>query len=373
MIGYNRLVFGREEFRESEEHLEFQYRFLIVLMFNGIALSGLLLLAGQLGLYPHAGSHPYLLAGYLPLTAGLWLWLRGDKRRLYPAAWAFEILCVALYLAAYVLVPQDELRVLWFYANIPGVYVLLGKRGGVPVTVLTMLTLWVGNRFLAAPYSANAMVTMTISTLFIGVFFHVYTDRSISYFVRMRESNQLLYRQATRDALTGLMNARAYYEMGEQMIRLARRADIPYSILFIDLDYFKSVNDRFGHAVGDSVLKSVAGCLSANCRRSDIVGRIGGEEFSVFLPNADTASAARQAEALRQAIERQPHVIGAGRNVQVTASIGVAGSRFGSEVMHEIQRKADQAMYQAKSLGRNRVLLFEEAMPPGVSAPADAR
>ena len=128
-------------------------------------------------------------------------------------------------------------------------------------------------------------------------------------------------------------------------------------MLFIDLDHFKSINDTYGHAVGDDVLRTVAQTIQSSVRRSDIVGRIGGEEFSVFLPNTAVSGAEQLAQALRVAIE-SIHMEVDGVRLKITASIGVAAKRFDQETMQAIQQHADQAMYKAKRGGRNRVSTF---------------
>jgi diguanylate cyclase (GGDEF)-like protein len=164
---------------------------------------------------------------------------------------------------------------------------------------------------------------------------------------------------ASHDMLTGVLNARAYYVACENLILMAKRTGQPYAVLFIDLDHFKLVNDTYGHSAGDAVLKAVASCLGRSIRQSDALGRIGGEEFSIFAPNTDKNGAMQLAEAIRAAVESLNPSIGE-RNLKVTASIGVATCSGHVEAMQAIQQKADQAMYVAKSLGRNRVSAFDE-------------
>jgi diguanylate cyclase (GGDEF)-like protein len=185
----------------------------------------------------------------------------------------------------------------------------------------------------------------------------------MSYFKRMRNYNEQLQDLASHDPLTRVFNAGAYYRACDQQIYANQRSNQPSAVLFIDLDHFKSINDTFGHAVGDDVLRAVAQSLQSNVRRSDILGRIGGEEFSVFLPNTDVKGAELLAETLRTAIESiQIEVDGV--RLKITASIGVAGKRFDQQTMQAIQQHADQAMYEAKREGRNRVSTF------GADAPA---
>jgi diguanylate cyclase (GGDEF)-like protein len=159
--------------------------------------------------------------------------------------------------------------------------------------------------------------------------------------------------------LTGVLNARAYYQRCDALISLALREQIPFSVLFLDLDHFKSINDTHGHDAGDTVLKAVASCLSGSVRQSDEVGRIGGEEFSIFLPNTDLEGARRLAETIRESIELLMPDTGQQR-LKITASIGVADSKAEHQTMRAIQQSADAAMYVAKAAGRNRVSCFQD-------------
>lgn len=352
------LIFGRVTFGRRQEHLEFQYRLLIVLLIGATVASLLFVLGALTGINPLVGRHVAITAGYCAVSFLLWLVLRGRKRRIWYVAWTFEAFCLMEFVAALWFVPEDQLRLLWLYLNVAAAYILTGRRGGLPITCLTIAGLVLLNPHMPAPYSGYAMLSALLGLAFFGVFFHIYVHQSQSYFVRMRESNQQLYVQATRDALTGVLNARAYYEMGEQMIRLAESAGSDYSVLFLDIDHFKSINDRYGHPAGDAVLKSVAACIAGTIRQSDALGRIGGEEFSVFLANTGLEAARGLAETLRREIELLEPQIGPGQTVRLTASIGVSGNRCGARSLHEIQRQADQAMYQSKKTGRNRVTLF---------------
>lgn len=363
------LVFGRVKFLESEEYLAFQYKLLAIVLLTGALFTAIFLLGEVSKLNPLGGSvHLYSMCAFSSVALVLWFLLRGKKERYLWIAWSYQTACVLEYLSALAYVPQDELRVLWFFTNIPGVYILLGQRSGAVVTALTIVGLALGNPYLSAPYSPNALATLIVAMAYQGIFFHVYGNRSISYFARMRESHEKLHHMATHDTLTGALNARAYYTACEHLIHLAKRHGTPFSVLFVDLDHFKSVNDTYGHAAGDIVLKSVAQTLGSSIRNSDALGRIGGEEFSIFLPNTDLAGAIQLGESIRHSIEHLMPVIESGP-LKITASIGVAECRSGSHSMQDIQHQADEAMYQAKKSGRNRVSSLNSSLLPAAHAP----
>lgn len=176
--------------------------------------------------------------------------------------------------------------------------------------------------------------------------------------LELAEANRQLHYLATHDALTGVLNARTFYEVCDQIMNVARRDEKPFSLLFVDLDHFKRINDTYGHDVGDTVLKSVSACMEQSSRGSDVVGRVGGEEFSIFLPETDHNGAMLFAEKLRAKIEGlRPNV--ADKPLEITASIGVASCLDHHKAIADIQRDADHAMYHAKREGRNRVSCLE--------------
>jgi diguanylate cyclase (GGDEF)-like protein len=352
------LLFGAVTFDESEEYLAFRYRFLIVLMVAGGLFTGVFVLGAMSGANPINGPHFLSMVVFTAGAFGLWLVLRNRPSWFRVVAWVYEALCLWEYTSALLFVPVDELRLLWFYVNAPGVFILLGQRAGWAVTVTTVLGLIVANPYLDAPYSPNAMATAVLALLYMGVFFHAYVDRSLSFFKRMRDYNRQLHALASHDALTGVLNARAYYATCDAQIRTSQRQGTPFAVLFIDLDHFKAVNDTYGHAAGDEVLRTVARTLGQGVRRSDMLGRIGGEEFSVFLPNTDLGGAVALGETLRLAVQACQPALEDGQRLTITASIGVAANPDGQATMQAIQHEADEAMYLAKKAGRNRVAVL---------------
>ena len=177
---------------------------------------------------------------------------------------------------------------------------------------------------------------------------------------RIRDSEAGLVDQARRDRLTGLLNRRAFDDALAEAFARQRRLDEPAALLMLDLDHFKRVNDGYGHAAGDDVLRCVAGAMLSSLRQIDKMFRIGGEEFAVLLPGADCAAAAATAERIRKRIAGTPAKIG-GRDLSVTVSVGVALTR-GISNADELVRAADAALYRAKRGGRNRVAAQDDAI-----------
>jgi diguanylate cyclase (GGDEF)-like protein len=167
--------------------------------------------------------------------------------------------------------------------------------------------------------------------------------------------NRDLQVMAIHDQLTGLYNRHFIVEQLERQRELFQRHGSLCSIVLLDIDHFKQVNDRFGHAVGDEVLREFSRRIESLLRQGDMLGRYGGEEFLLVLPMADSEAAAKLAERVRQRVEETPLVEGA-QTIYGTASFGVAQLAVGEGVDDWLER-ADQALYRAKSLGRNRVII----------------
>jgi diguanylate cyclase (GGDEF)-like protein len=165
---------------------------------------------------------------------------------------------------------------------------------------------------------------------------------------------------ARTDPLTGLNNRRAFHDLASVIVEQSRRHDRSYSLVVLDVDYFKRVNDTHGHGFGDKVLVKVAQIIADQARRSDVSARIGGEEFALIMPDTQSGEAARLAERLRRAIEDLVIASQQGR-LRITASFGVAERGHGNEPLDSVIRRADKALYFAKGEGRNRVIV--DAVP----------
>lgn len=161
---------------------------------------------------------------------------------------------------------------------------------------------------------------------------------------------------AMHDPLTGLLNRRSLIqEMNREYGRVLRCENYPVGLLMLDIDHFKRVNDTYGHAVGDEVLKVFARRILEQLRENDIVGRLGGEEFAILLPNTSHEGAIRVGEKVRQAVA-QLEVVREETCVKITTSVGVAQLDPADSRPDGALIQADQALYQAKKDGRNRVV-----------------
>ncbi len=237
-----------------------------------------------------------------------------------------------------------------------------------PVTIMFLLKAELESVFLACAGSALLISLLRVANV-------QYKD--LNYMLDMAYENNQAKLQAqhlaSTDSLTGLNNRRAFFEQSESLASYCERYQLPISFIMFDIDHFKSVNDTYGHSIGDKMLVEVAGVVQNLLRKSDVFCRMGGEEFAIILPNTPLDQAVNLAERLRVAIEAaqietmqietmqkdDPQVkTSQYRTLHVTASFGVANDHYNVDAMLQ---HADEAMYVAKHLGRNRVQLYQPA------------
>jgi len=179
------------------------------------------------------------------------------------------------------------------------------------------------------------------------------TDRKLAE-EALGKAKQRAEALAHKDELTGLNNRRAFFEQGHRAFRRSERYNHPVSVIMIDIDHFKMINDNYGHTFGDKVLKKLAEPLQSAVRDIDIVARMGGEEFAIMLPETGLDEAANLAERLRTDIENIS-ISAEDREIRVTASFGVVTCKEDDKNIETLLTKADDALYVAKKKGRNQV------------------
>ncbi|MDH3354249.1 MAG: diguanylate cyclase [Chromatiales bacterium] len=211
--------------------------------------------------------------------------------------------------------------------------------------------------YLIVEQESNPSDQHILKALFINILLSLLVSTIVFFFIKkmVDKHQQQLEKMATTDKLTGVANRGLFELLLEQSIKNYRRRKSALTIIMLDIDHFKRINDQHGHLVGDQVLRHIAATIAKNVRHSDTVCRWGGEEFILLLPDCDLTQAYDLAEQIRIAIES--HQINIHENsIYMTASFGVSEYSETEESIALI-RRADQALYQAKSMGRNRVII----------------
>lgn len=200
------------------------------------------------------------------------------------------------------------------------------------------------NDFIIKPYDADELIVRSSNLI-----------HNKKIFDQVKTQKQELLQLAMTDQLTSLYNRHSLFDIGPKYLSDAKRHKFPVSLVVIDLDHFKNVNDTHGHATGDVVLKSIGQVLKEHCRAEDFVARFGGEEFVMLLSHCDIDFAIIKAENLRKEVEAaQP------ADLTITASLGVAAMEEGDD-FNSLFEKADKAVYEAKETGRNKVVTHKES------------
>lgn len=212
----------------------------------------------------------------------------------------------------------------------------------VGVTVVIMFALFGG---------VNA-IAMTLTTVVPAVCAPVFTYVQLRLVQQLDAAREELRRLSITDELSGAFNRRYFLEHATQELARARRYDTPLSVALVDLDDFKELNDRFGHAAGDAVLRAVSDAARATVRVNDVFARFGGEEFVVLLPNTDEHGAHEIAERLRERIAALSVQVGT-EVTHLTASFGVAALSPEDTRVDDVLLRADRALYAAKAAGKN--------------------
>jgi diguanylate cyclase (GGDEF)-like protein len=218
----------------------------------------------------------------------------------------------------------------------------------------------------------SAAITVALITLMVACHFYRYNQTLKHEVARRHELEQRLMHLAATDGLTGLLNRRIFFERAREEFSRARRQGIDSTLLVIDLDHFKHLNDDYGHAAGDAMLKALADTIKPLMRQEDVLGRYGGEEFCVLLMHTNREEATPIAERLRDIME-QLRVPYEGHTLSITISIGAVEIRQGTLSMEAAFNLADRALYRSKHAGRNRVTWHEPDAPPALPREASHR
>ena len=204
------------------------------------------------------------------------------------------------------------------------------------------------------------LIMKIIAGAIVLVLFMLYHNRKLTRVnKKLEELQNKLQEQAHRDPMTNLYNRRYFHEVSSSIFQIVQRDDHHISLIMIDIDNFKRINDTYGHAVGDEVIKKLASLLERNVRKSDIVSRFGGEEFVILLPSTDLKGAQKIASKIREAVE-EILIVADESVIRFTISLGLADIRSSDQNIEAILNRADKALYKAKESGKNRVVVYKD-------------
>ncbi|HEY9190334.1 MAG TPA: GGDEF domain-containing protein [Sulfurovum sp.] len=341
------------KFGEEEHLLQFQFKmlnsiFVVVAFFS--VLFGLL---SDLGINDIGPVHSKVDYVYSFLTLVLIFLLRHSKKNYQLVIHSLLIISLFTFTSALIFVPQDEFRIIWFYLLIFVAYMLNGKRTGILYTAAAIGIILTSNYFLELHLSQTA-INSGILGLIIGSFLsNVYTNKISEYENSLKQQNSTLSVLASTDYLTGITNKRMFNEIFKRYFQTAQKDGLRLTLLLLDLDHFKKINDTYGHQTGDKLLILFVQTIEKILAKSDIFARIGGEEFAILLSQMDNEEAYRLAEKIRQSVE-DITIDHQGRSISLTTSIGISHDQNTDTSCDDMFSRADMALYKAKNEGRNK-------------------
>ena len=352
-MNLNNFLYSGFKFNIDEDLLQFKFKmlnsiFIIVAFFS--ALFGLL---SDLGINDIGPIHSKVDYVYSFLTITLIFFLRLSKKNYKLTANFLLIISLLTFTSALVFVPQDEFRMIWFYLIIFVAYMISGQFSGLLCTLASIIIIVAANYLIDLQLSQVA-INSGVLGLIIGSFLsYVYTKKVTDYENSLKKQNNRLSLLASTDYLTGIMNRRMFNEISEHDFQTAQKNDLNLTLLLLDLDHFKKINDTYGHQAGDQLLIQFVNSIEKILNKSDIFARIGGEEFAILLSQMNSDDAYIFAEKIRKEVENII-IDYKGQAVSVTTSIGISENSNSDISFNDIFSRADIALYQAKDEGRNQ-------------------
>lgn len=353
---FENFLYSGFTFNEDEDLLKHKFKMinsilLIVAIFP--AIFGVL---HDLGINDIGEIHSKVDYVYSLLTFSLIFYLRKAKENFSSTTNLLLFFSILTFTSALLFVPQDEFRMIWFFLLVFVAYALGGTKKGVIITVLSVMIILISNYFIDLSLSQIAINSSILGIVIGSLLFKFYTNKILDYERTLLEKNAVLHTFASTDSLTGTANRRVFTEVFERYFEACQRDNKDLTLLTLDLDHFKNINDTHGHQVGDMILIKFSNVIQSLLRKSDTFARIGGEEFAILLFNTDTKGASTLAEKIHQHVNAITICCG-NEDVSVTTSIGISQNMKTDTSINDIFGRSDNALYEAKRLGRNQTFV----------------
>ena len=343
------------EFETHETPLKFKFRLLNSCLLVAVVFAFLVGLLNSLGLHNTGDFHGLVNYGFSVSSVGLLIWLRQSKDNFEKVANTLIVISLITFTSALIFVKDDQFRIIWFYITMFLAYTIIDNRAGVIATLVSIAIIILCNLIFDLGMSITTVQGALLGLVISSFLASIHIRKIADYEAILLNNNRELEVLATIDSLTGVMNKRMFNEMASKYLEAAQRNNKPLSLLYLDLDHFKLVNDQHGHQVGDIMLIKFTDIAGKCLRKSDLLGRIGGEEFAIVLFETDLEAAFQVAEKIRQRTEAASYLY-EGKLVQITTSIGLSQFESSEDTLELIQQRADKALYKAKESGRNQVV-----------------
>lgn len=354
MVTIDNILRSGFTFGEGEDLLQFRFRMVNIMLF--ISIGAMLLFAAfhyvGFNQMPEVHAQVNFLSAILCMLAVFRL--RQSKELFQRVVIITLCALIPSFTSALVNVPNDEFRMIWFVIGIIAAHLAIGRNFGNLFVVLSIGSILLCNSMLSLNIGTLTLTTAILSFIIIGLIVSSYSSKVDSYEEVLLHKNRELMLVANRDELTGIMSRRYFMDMGRHYFSGAIRSEKSMSLIMLDIDYFKKINDSYGHHIGDTMLMLFTETISSHLRKSDIFARLGGEEFGIILFETDIEGAMILAEKIRNSIEELVYTDD-DLSIKMTTSIGVGERKTTDVAIDELMIRTDRALYESKSQGRNRV------------------
>jgi len=355
---FNNFLQSGFDFEENENFLQFKFKVinsiaLVITMFSLIFAT-----LSDLGINELGDTHTnvnYLYACFAILTMG---YLRFSKKNINIATQILLLSSLITFSSALYFVVQDEFRIIWFYLLVYTAYILADSWCGVRYTIASIFIILLENYYFDLGLSDLAINSATLGLVIGSLLSLIYTRKIREYQNILYNRNQELEVLSSTDFLTGIMNKRVFEETVNNLFIESKENTKLFSILLLDLDHFKKINDKYGHLIGDEVLISLTYMVKLILKKEDVFARIGGEEFAIVLQGINKRDAIRVAQQICQEVQRQTIHVTGDESVNITISVGISLNKPEDMHFNAIFQRADKALYKAKDEGQNKVCIL---------------
>lgn len=353
---FENLLYSGFTFSEDENLLKYKFKMINSILLIIVFFPALFGLLSDLGINDIGEIHSKVDYVYSLLTVFLIFYLRKAKENFIRTTDLLLLFSILTFTSALIFVPQDEFRMIWFFLLVFVAYALGGTKKGVIVTIISIIIILISNYFLDLRLSQVAINSSILGIVIGSLLFKFYSNKISDYERTLLEKNAVLHTLASTDSLTGTANRRVFTEVFKRYFELCQRDNKDLTLLTLDLDHFKNINDTHGHQVGDMILIKFSNVIQSLLRKSDTFARIGGEEFAILLFNTDTKGASTLAEKIHQHVNAITICCG-NEDVSVTTSIGISQNMKTDTSINDIFGRSDNALYEAKRLGRDQTFV----------------
>ena len=340
------------QFSEVECTDELQFRLLSYGLILSIVLAYAVLILMYTNILPRPSFIVYLDLFLSTISIILFILLHSKRVQYTFILYGFIII---IYVVALLLNTQgslDSLRLLWFSLLLVVGFLLGNVWIGILISVLIAFTVIMLFSTLFGFSNKIAFMNFFEVHVVLTTLLTIYTRETNSYADKLKEQNVLLNKLASIDILTGIYNRRFLFELADTYLEKAKRENRDYTLMAMDIDHFKNVNDTYGHHIGDNALQAFVHTVKSMLREGDLFGRTGGEEFTVVLMDCDQKNSYIVAEKIRTEVEK---IICDIHEIHMTVSIGIAFLEE-DDTLEDIMIRADKCLYTAKKNGRNQVV-----------------